>query len=205
MNDQESFWRGDFGSSYIERNDGFDTELGARAWRAMLAKADRVDSILELGSNVGRNTAVLSTIAPDAALSICEINEQAFNIVTSRHRIVEAQNCGIRQAVFAPSSQDLVFTMGVLIHVHPEDLIVTMSCMYEWSRRYVLIGEYFNKTPVTLEYREEKDKLFKCDFGRIFADNFDVKVVDYGFLWTYEYDDAGFDDINWWLFEKIAT
>ena len=40
------------------------------------------------------------------------------------------------------------------------------------------------------------------DFGKLFLENFDVKVVDYGFLWGVEYDVAGFDDITWWLFEK---
>lgn len=29
--------------------------------------------------------------------------------------------------------------------------------------------------------------------------NFDVELVDYGFLWGHIYDDAGFDDITWWV------
>lgn len=30
----------------------------------------------------------------------------------------------------------------------------------------------------------------------------DCNLIDYGFLWGYEFDIAGFDDITWWLFEK---
>jgi len=30
-----------------------------------------------------------------------------------------------------------------------------------------------------------------------------VKVVDYGFWWGKIYDEAGFADVTWWLFEKV--
>jgi hypothetical protein len=65
-----------------------------------------------------------------------------------------------------------------------------------------LFGEYFNRTPVALEYQGQQDKLYKRDFGRLFIENFRVRLLDYGFLWGYVYDAAGFDDITWWLFEK---
>ena len=77
-----------------------------------------------------------------------------------------------------------------------------MKKMYEYSNRYILIGEYFNRTPMKLEYQGESDKLFKSDFGKLFLENFNVSLVDYGFLWGHIYDNAGFDDITWWLFEK---
>jgi hypothetical protein len=77
-----------------------------------------------------------------------------------------------------------------------------MAKMYSYSSRFVLLGEYFNRTPVSLEYQGQKDRLYKRDFGRLFIDTFRVRLVDYGFLWGYVYDAAGFDDITWWLFEK---
>lgn len=92
--------------------------------------------------------------------------------------------------------------MGVLIHINPDQLLDHMKKMFEYSKKYVLMGEYFNRTPVSLEYQGEKDKLFKRDFGKLFLENFKVKVLDYGFLWGQIYDPAGFDDITWWLFEK---
>jgi hypothetical protein len=55
---------------------------------------------------------------------------------------------------------------------------------------------------MTVEYQGEPDKLFKRDFGKLFIENFGVKLLDYGFLWGHIYDAAGFDDITWWLFEK---
>jgi hypothetical protein len=53
-----------------------------------------------------------------------------------------------------------------------------------------------------IEYQGQEDKLFKRDFGKYFMENFTVKLLDYGFLWSYEYEVGGFDDITWWLFEK---
>ena len=103
---------------------------------------------------------------------------------------------------FRESEFDLVYVMGVLIHIHPDDLLANMQKMYEYSNKYILIGEYFNRTPVMIEYQGEKDRLFKRDFGKLFIENFNVNLVDYGFLWGHLYDKAGFDDITWWLFEK---
>ena len=77
-----------------------------------------------------------------------------------------------------------------------------MKKMFDYSKKYVLIAEYFNRTPTMIEYQGEKDKLFKSDFGKTFIENFDVKLVDYGFLWGHIYDNGGWDDFTWWLFEK---
>ena len=74
--------------------------------------------------------------------------------------------------------------------------------MYEFSSKYILICEYFNRTPVMIEYRGELDMLFKRDFGKLFIENFDCEIVDYGFLWGHQFDNAGFDDITYWLFRK---
>jgi hypothetical protein len=97
---------------------------------------------------------------------------------------------------------DLVFSSGVLKRINPDDWLKSTRRMFEMSARYVLIGEYFNRTPIMINYRAEDDKLFKCDSGKLFVENFNCTVLDYGFLWGQEYDSAGFDDINYWLIEK---
>ena len=74
--------------------------------------------------------------------------------------------------------------------------------MFDYSNRYILIGEYFNRTPIGLEYQGQSNKLFKRDFGKLVVENFAVDIVDYGFLWGHLYDAAGFDDVTWWLFKK---
>ncbi len=200
---QEQFWAEDYAQDYIRKNSGFDQALGTEAWRKMLAQASGVNTLLECGCNIGRNIGFLEQVLPAASRSIVEISEPAFRHVTANHALDQAFNGPLREAPFAPASFDLVFTIGVLIHIHPDELLSSMRKMHELSSRYVLMGEYFNRTPVMLEYQGQRDRLFKRDFGKLFIENFDVRLVDYGFLWGHVYDTAGFDDVTWWLFEKL--
>lgn len=201
-NEQENFWAKTYTERYIERNSRFDNELALKAWRQMLGKAEGIGSILECGSNIGRNIGFLEQLLPDAKKSIIELAAEPYRIVTSRYTLDQSFNGSIAASDFAPASFDLVFTNGVLIHIHPDEVVANMRKMFDYSRRYILIGEYFNRTPVMIEYQGESDRLFKSDFGKTFVMNFNVQVVDYGFLWGHEFDDGGFDDITWWLFEK---
>lgn len=201
--EQEAFWAQQYAQEYIARNSAWDAELGAQAWRQMLARADQpIANFLECGCNIGRNLGLLAQVLPYARPSIIEISPPAFEFVTRRHRIEHAFNGPILEAELPSEAFDLVFTTGVLIHIHPDQLLATMRRMFDHSRRYILMGEYFNRTPVMLEYRGERDRLFKRDFGKLFAENFDVTVKDVGFLWGHQFDAAGFDDTTWWLFEK---
>jgi len=201
--EQENFWAEKYAEEYIKKNVHFDNALGAEAWGRMLsAVSGEVDTYLECGCNIGRNIDQLQISMPLATPSVIEISEPAFNFVSARHNFDNAFKGAILDSTFADCSFDLVFTMGVLIHINPDQLLSHMEKMFNYSKKYILIGEYFNRTPTSIEYQGEKDKLFKRDFGKLFIENFDVKLVDYGFLWGHIYDTAGFDDITWWLFEK---
>lgn len=201
--EQERFWAKTYADDYIRKNSEFDHKLGAEAWKKMLqATRGGVGNFLECGCNIGRNIEQLKLALPNAKPSIIEISEPAFKFVAARHDFAEAYNGPILDSDLEKASYDLVFTMGVLIHINPDQLLEHMRKMFEYSRRYVLIGEYFSRIPVSLEYQGEKDKLFKRDFGKLFLENFEVRLLDYGFLWGQIYDPAGFDDITWWLFEK---
>lgn len=203
MNEQQKFWSNTYADEYIKKNSQFDQEKGIAAWKLMLHKTEPVNSILECGCNIGRNIDFLNEVLPQASKSIIEISQSAFEFVTSRHDLANAFNGAIEDSNLEDRSFDLVFTMGVLIHIHPDNLLKNMERMYKLSSGYILMGEYFNRTPVMLDYQGQKDKLFKRDFGKLFIENFPVKLVDYGFLWGHLYDKAGFDDVTWWLFKKI--
>jgi pseudaminic acid biosynthesis-associated methylase len=202
--EQEEFWATIYSTDYIEKNREFDDRLGSEAWVKMLKSTQGygIDNYLECGCNIGRNITQIKLSLPNAKPSIIEISEPAFKFVTAHHDLVNAYNGPILNSNFENDSFDLVFTMGVLIHINPDQLLNHMEKMFSYSKKYILIGEYFNRTPVSIEYQGEKEKLFKCDFGKLFIENFDVKLLDYGFLWGHIYDPAGFDDITWWLFEK---
>jgi len=202
-NYQKKYWsKNTVINNYIEDNNKFDKKLSFSAWKLMLKKTKNIKNILECGSNIGRNVEVLKKINKKSNISIIEINKTAFKIVTNKFILDKKFNGSISECVFKINSFDLVFTMGVLIHIHPNDLLNSMKKIFSLSKKYVLIGEYFSRNPTSIIYRNKKDLLFKNDFGKIFIENFNVELLDYGFLWGKIYDKAGFDDITWWLFKK---
>lgn len=200
---QEDFWKNKITESYVQDNSAFDEQLGLTAWKRILSKIDKSDisSYLDCGSNIGRNIAFLKKVLPAASANIVELAKGPYDKCINDFQIDESFLGPIKNAKFERKF-DLVFTNAVLIHVNPDDLLESMRCMFEMSSRYILISEYFNRTPVMINYRGEDDRLFKRDFGKLFAENFDCKVLDYGFLWGHEFDTAGFDDVTYWLFEK---
>ncbi|MFN2439857.1 MAG: pseudaminic acid biosynthesis-associated methylase [Chitinophagaceae bacterium] len=202
QNEQQVFWKEKYAKDYITKNSNYALDGGIKCWAKMLERVEYIGSLLECGSNIGKNINILNHVLPSASKSIIEISPDAYGIVTARYQLNQSFNGPIVESSFKQNEFDLVFTMGVLIHIHPDDLLANMQKMFQYSSRYILMGEYFNRTPVMIEYHGEKDKLFKSDFGKLFMENFSVRLIDNGFLWGHIYDEAGFDDITYWLFEK---
>lgn len=202
MNKQQNFWKNEYSKEYIERNSNFDLNLGIKAWSKMLRNTNDIKNLLECGSNIGRNIEFLENLLPDTEKSILELSPDAFEIVTSRYKFKDAVNSSILESDLPSNNYDLVFTTGVLIHIHPDDLLDNLNKIYNFSKKYVLFGEMFSRNPSFVNYKGEDDLLFTRDFGRYFIEHFNVDIVDYGFLWGHYYDIAGFDDCNFWVFKK---
>lgn len=198
--EQEAFWAGAFGDDYISRN-SLDRLLTPKIalWSKMLASAHGIQSVRELGCNVGGNLLALSKLCPHLELEGIEINEQAANA---------AQNLGIATIKtgsildnHSDHKVDLTFTAGVLIHINPDMLAHVYRNLLEGTSIYVLVAEYYNPSPVSIPYRGNADRLFKRDFAGELMDQFGLALVDYGFV--YKRDNwAPQDDITWFLLEK---
>ena len=193
------FWAGDFGDEYINRN--CSEQLAESSWR-MFSRAlhetwGECRSMIELGANIGLNIAAIKRIYPYIKADAVEINEKAFNQLV---KVADtAYNCNLFDSRVA-GQYDLALTKGVLIHIHPDDLKAAYQRLFDLSRRYILICEYYNPKPVEIEYRGEKGKLWKRDFAGEMLDAFPLKLVDYGFV--YHRDKWPQDDITWFLMEK---
>ncbi len=102
---------------------------------------------------------------------------------------------------------DLVVTSGVLIHQSPKLLKKIYKNIYNLSKKYIYIDEYFNPTPVKILYRNKKNLLFKRDFAKeIWTLYPNLKLVNYGFYWN---EDPKLkskpnivDNSNWFIFKK---
>lgn len=200
--EQEAFWEGQFGDEYVTRNQGAqliasNTQLFAN----ILARSERVSSVIELGANIGNNLRALRNLLPDSSFAAVEINASAvaeLNKLTWLNRV-------FHQSILDFSVEgtwEMALIKGVLIHIAPEDLPRAYDALYAAASRYICIVEYYNPTPVEIPYRGHRNKLFKRDFAGDMLDRFsDLKLVDYGFVY---HRDKTFplDDPNWFLLEK---
>lgn len=101
---------------------------------------------------------------------------------------------------FALSGSTLI--KGVLIHINPEFLDQVYAKLYEATGRYLMVCEYYNPTPVNVNYRGHSDRLFKRDFCGEILDRYpSLQLIDYGFVY---HRDPSFpqDDITWFLMER---
>jgi pseudaminic acid biosynthesis-associated methylase len=201
--EQEQFWSGDFGDDYAARNESAQIVAGNLALFArILTSMPGVESIVELGANIGNNLQALHLLLPQVALTAVEINAAA--VARLRADGVADVHHGSILDYAAEPPRDLSFTKGVLIHIAPDDLPAAYDALYRSSRRYVLVAEYYNPSPVAIPYRGHDDRLFKRDFaGDLMARYADLRLVDYGFVYR---ADPSFplDDITWFLMEKPA-
>lgn len=91
---------------------------------------------------------------------------------------------------------------GVLIHINPDELPRVYDKIIQSSRKYILVVEYYNPSPMTVTYRGYSERLFKRDFaGEILARYPELRLLDYGFVY---HGDKNFpqDDLTWFLIEK---
>lgn len=204
LNEQEIFWASTYSKEYIKKNSNFNHSLLVEGWTKILARIDAPQTILECGANIGRNIEALNQIFPQAEKTAIEISADAATILNKKFENVKVINASILESELTANHYDLTFSMGVLIHIAPQHLLKNLEKIVTCSKKYIVIGEYFNRTPVSLSYQGKDDKLFKRDFGKFILENFGDKLtlVDYGFLWGHIYDEGGFDDITWWVFKK---
>lgn len=203
--EQEEFWSGAFGDAYINRNE--DKELlssNVSFFSDIIQRTVGVESVIEFGSNIGLNLKAIKTLLPNVKCSAIEINHKAAEILKSDSYFengIEVFEDSILQYE-AAEQYDFVLIKGVLIHINPDELENVYKKLYDSSKKYICIAEYYNPSPVTIQYRGNDDRLFKRDFAGEFMDKYpDFKLIAYGFKY---HRDMNFpqDDITWFLLEK---
>ena len=199
---QERFWAGEFGATYSTRVDGDDILAAYTALHArILSRTHHVKSILEFGANIGLNLRAYRRLLPKAELSAIEINPKAVEVLKANaelHKIYEQSILDFE----VDYPRDLVLIKTVLIHIGPDVLTDVYDRLYRATRKYLCVAEYYNPTPMTVEYRGHSERLFKRDFAGEMLDRFpDLRLVDYGFVY---HKDPIFPigDVTWFLMEK---
>ncbi len=202
--EQETFWAGDFGADYMQRNRG-DKLLASNLdfFAKSLRSARGLASCIEFGANCGMNLRALRLLYPEQEQHAIEINPAAARELAD---LIPGQQLFQGSILdFQPRrSFDLVLIKGVLIHINPDELPAVYDRLHRSTGKYLLVCEYYNPSPVTVPYRGHSDRLFKRDFcGELLDRYHDLRLIDYGFAYR---RDPSFpqDDITWFLIEKHA-
>jgi spore coat polysaccharide biosynthesis protein SpsF len=200
--EQEVFWAGNFGTEYIQRNQG-DALLAANLdfFSKALRTARGVSTCIEFGANIGMNLKAIKLLNPLQEQYGIEINGDAARelalVIPPKH----VYHSSILD--FNPQQTwDLALIKGVLIHINPDELPQVYDKLVAASGKYLLVAEYYNPSPVTIPYRGHTDRLFKRDFaGEIMDRHPHMELIDYGFAYR---RDPNFsqDDITWFLMGK---
>ena len=202
VSEQEKFWMGEFGIKYNQRNAGAHLVDGrAHLLKDALKSTSEIKNVIEFGANIGLNICALKNLYPKINLSAIEINKEAID------RLLEIQGLKVYQGsvldMHTEGLYDLVISVGLLIHINPNDLSAVYDNIHRVSGRYILIAEYYNPEPVSISYRGYENKMFKGDFAGDLLDKYqDLKLVDYGFCYRRD-PKVALDDITWFLLEKV--
>ena len=201
--EQENFWAGNFGDEYINRNKSEEyLASNLNFFSKAFSQVGRPSSLIEFGANVGMNLRAIKLLFPNINLFGVEINKVAAEELVEFLGSDDKVFIGSIFDFFPVQKFDVSLIKGVLIHINPEMLNVVYDRLYQSTKKYILICEYYNPNPVSVSYRGHTERLFKRDFAGEMLDRYkDLKLVDYGFCYK---RDTAFpqDDVTWFLLEK---
>lgn len=175
---QTDFWEGDFGKEYTDRNtaspaewnkwykDNFGItkdELNAKFLEGLPKNA----RILEVGCNVGQQLLGLQRLGFTELYGI-ELQDYAVEKAKSSTKNINIIKGSGFDIPFKNGFFDLVFTNGVLIHIHPNDLPKIMSEMNRVSNKLIWGFEYHSEEPKQVNYRGHEGFLWKMDYAEKF-------------------------------------
>lgn len=178
---EEKFWSSKFGKEYTARNTFNPKELDdlyvknfgisrSRLNKEFLGNL-KINSVLEIGCNIGNQLVLLQKQGLKNLYGI-EIYPEAVEIAKKHTTSINIIQGSVLDLPFKDDFFDLVFTAGVLIHINPHDLKKAMSEICRVSRKYIWGYEYYAPKHIAIDYRGNKNRLWKGDFVNLYLRNF---------------------------------
>lgn len=184
---QEKFWSSGFGKEYITRNKFNPIDLdklyiskfgiSRSKLNKEFLKNLKINNVLEVGCNIGNQLALLQKHGFKNLYGI-DIFPEAVEQAKSHTKNINIIEASALNLPFKDNHFNLVFTAGVLIHTHPQDLKKIMAEIYRTSGKYIWGYEYYSPKHVAINYRDNKNYAWKGDFCQMYLNLFpDLKVV----------------------------
>ena len=167
------------GNDYTSRNLNRGKRICNVIGKALRSNKIKIDSALEIGCNIGLNLIELKKF----------IQNQNYMVLDKQKCLRYCEKNSLASTdlyIFQNKKKfDLLISSGVLIHQNPKNLKQFYRKMYNLSKKYLYLDEYFNPRPVMISYRGFKNKLFKRDFAKELWHLYPkLKLIDYGFHWS---------------------
>lgn len=202
MDNEEKFWKGQFGNDYTARNINLvenNYQMFKKIFELKTLSED-IKSIIEFGCGTAMNLQALQRIFPNAVYEGWEINNTAIQSVANLNKNINIIPMSMLDCDYK-NRFDLVLSKGLLIHIHPDNIQKAYDVLYNASNKYILLCEYYNPVLCPVIYHGNDGKLWKRDFaGEMIKRYSDLKLLDYGFV--YHEDKYPQDDITWFLLSK---
>ena len=149
---------------YINRNKNNDLLTQISTFLLRHARTKKIKNCIEFGANIGMNIKALKIIFPKIDYYAVEINKTAAEHLSNeipKKNIYQESMLDFKK----PETWDLVLIKGVLIHINPDQIMKAYQRLFESTKKYLLICEYYSRNPEALVYRGHKNKLFKRDYA----------------------------------------
>lgn len=188
ITEQMEKWTGQFGEEYTNRNTLSPEEMEALYKRnygqtrtelneRFLEGIDRSIRILEVGSNVGNQLLCLQRMGFSDLYGI-ELQSYAVELSKSRTRHINIIEGSVFDIPYKDGYFDLVFTSGVLIHIHPSDINTALKEIHRCTKEYIWGFEYYMDEYAEISYRGQENLLWKANFARLYLDQFgDLEIA----------------------------
>jgi len=149
---------------YHKKNDASAPALVRSRWVSDVVGKLEVASLLEVGTNSGRNLQVVRSMHPAIRLAGIDVNHEAIAFAESKHLDIEFRIADANHWADAPGAWEAILTMSVLDHI-PDDAIESLAAnMVSSASRYVITVELWDGSEGTrgeFKYSRSAKDLFE--------------------------------------------
>ena len=182
-------WCGEFGRAYTDRNEDetvadvdaeYEESFGVAKttlFERFLGDLQRDARILEVGCNVGVQLEALRELG-FTDLHGLDVQRGALESAKAHRDGIEVVQADGRRLPFGDDAFDLVFTVGVLIHIPPSTIDGVMDEIARCSRELIYGCEYYAPEYTEVVYRGESGVMWKTDFASRYQAGRELTLVD---------------------------
>jgi len=154
-----------------ENKENFQNEISSFIYFLCLGLGAR--KICEAGCNVGNN---LSRFPDSFSVYGMDMNEHALQKAKEKYPNFCFQVENIKKTTFIDSFFDLVFTRGVLIHIHSDEVDSVLQEFLRISKRWIFNLEYFDEDEKMINWKRGQNLLWYRNMKKRW-NKFNVRIV----------------------------